>query len=126
VEPFAENIDTWIPRGNPNAAELFRTLVEQGFDGGYDAVRRYLARRLGSAGRPGPRVGPLSPPAVEAPPAARRLSFAVICRPEEAALTENWSNGAVEGQVNRLKVIKRQMYGRAGLALMRARVRKAS
>jgi transposase len=33
-----------------------------------------------------------------------------------------WSNGQVEGQINRLKVIKRQMYGRAGFALLRARV----
>jgi transposase len=42
-----------------------------------------------------------------------------------AALTEEWSNGPVEGQVNRLKLIKRQMYGRAGWELLRARVRKA-
>jgi transposase len=40
-----------------------------------------------------------------------------------AALTENWSNGPVEGQVNRLKTIKRQMYGRAGFELLRARAR---
>jgi transposase len=39
-----------------------------------------------------------------------------------AALQEKWSNGPVEGHVNRLKVIKRQMYGRAGLPLLRARV----
>jgi transposase len=39
-----------------------------------------------------------------------------------AALTEGWSNGPVEGQVNRLKAIKRSMYGRAGLTLLRARV----
>lgn len=39
-----------------------------------------------------------------------------------AALTEPWSNGQVEGQVNRLKTIKRSMYGRAGLDLLRARV----
>jgi transposase len=39
-----------------------------------------------------------------------------------AALTLPWSNGPVEGQVNRLKLIKRQMYGRAGFALLRARV----
>jgi hypothetical protein len=32
----------------------------------------------------------------------------------EAAITERWSNGPVEGQVNRLKTLKRQMYGRAG------------
>jgi len=40
----------------------------------------------------------------------------------EAALTLPWSNGPVEGQVNRLKVIKRQMYGRANFDLLRARV----
>jgi transposase len=40
----------------------------------------------------------------------------------EAALEEPWSNGQVEGQVNRLKLIKRQMYGRAGLELLRRRV----
>jgi transposase len=40
----------------------------------------------------------------------------------EAALQFSWSNGPVEGQVNRLKVIKRQMYGRANFDLLRARV----
>jgi transposase len=39
-----------------------------------------------------------------------------------AAVTEEWSNGPVEGHVNRLKTIKRQMYGRAGFVLLRARV----
>ena len=39
----------------------------------------------------------------------------------EAAVTERWSNGPVEGQVNRLKTLKRQMYGRAGVELLRAR-----
>lgn len=39
------------------------------------------------------------------------------------AMTERWSNGQVEGQVGRLKAIKRQMYGRAGMILLKARVR---
>jgi transposase len=39
-----------------------------------------------------------------------------------AALTEKWSNGPVEGQVNRLKLTKRSMFGRAGFQLLRARV----
>jgi transposase len=39
-----------------------------------------------------------------------------------AAVTMRWSNGPVEGHVNRLKTIKRQMYGRAGFVLLRARV----
>jgi transposase len=39
-----------------------------------------------------------------------------------AAVETRWSSGQVEGQVNRLKAIKRQMYGRAGFNLLRARV----
>jgi transposase len=37
-------------------------------------------------------------------------------------VTEPWSNGPVEGQINRLKTLKRQMYGRAGVELLRARL----
>jgi len=33
-----------------------------------------------------------------------------------------WSNAMVEGHVNRLKLIERQMYGRAKFDLLRARV----
>ena len=40
----------------------------------------------------------------------------------EAAVSEPWSNGPVEGQLNRLKMLKRQMYGRAGIELLRARL----
>jgi transposase len=39
-----------------------------------------------------------------------------------AAIDTSWSTGQVEGQINRLKMIKRQMYGRAGFELLRARV----
>ncbi|MDQ3649319.1 MAG: transposase [Acidobacteriota bacterium] len=39
-----------------------------------------------------------------------------------AALTSQWSNGQVEGHVNRLKMIKRMMYERAKPDLLRARV----
>jgi hypothetical protein len=40
----------------------------------------------------------------------------------ELAIETPWNNGPIEGQINRLKVIKRQMYGRAGFELLRARV----
>ncbi len=43
-----------------------------------------------------------------------------------AALTTPWSNGQTEGQVNRLKTIKRQMYGHAGFDLLRRRVLMAA
>ena len=39
-----------------------------------------------------------------------------------AALQLPWSNGMVEGQIHRLKLIKRQMYGRASFDLLRLRV----
>jgi len=39
-----------------------------------------------------------------------------------AAIVEAWSNGQTEGQVTKLKLIKRQMYGRGKLDLLRARL----
>ncbi|MEU1844161.1 ISL3 family transposase [Micromonospora sediminicola] len=39
-----------------------------------------------------------------------------------AGLTQPWSSGPVEGHVNRIKTLKRQMYGRANLDLLRKRV----
>jgi transposase len=39
-----------------------------------------------------------------------------------AALQYPWSNGQAEGQINRLKLIKRKMYGRANFDLLRQRV----
>jgi transposase len=38
------------------------------------------------------------------------------------AVLEPWSNGQTEGQINRLKTLKRAMYGRAGVDLLRARL----
>ena len=38
------------------------------------------------------------------------------------AITERWSNGQTEGQINRLKTLKRAMYGRARPELLRARL----
>jgi transposase len=179
LDRFAAEVDAWITQGGRNAADLYRQLLTQGCRASYDAVRRFVSRRLGSTGRPGPRVGPLSPPAPAAP-SARQLSFAIIRREEDrteeqqhqverlqagsaglqealglaasfaallrqtaqgtlgdwlaladgsgcaelrsfavglrqdeaavtAALTDSWSNGATEGHVNRLKLLKRSM-----------------
>ncbi len=53
-------------------------------------------------------------------------SFAVGLRKDlgavRAGLTEKWSNGPVEGFVHKLKLLKRQGYGRAGFELLRARM----
>lgn len=40
----------------------------------------------------------------------------------KAALTLTWSNGPVEGKINRLKLLKREMYGRANLDLLKIRL----
>ena len=53
-------------------------------------------------------------------------SFAAGLRQEHsavlAALSSAWSNGQTEGQVNRLKLLKRQMSGRANFDLLRLRI----
>jgi transposase len=195
LDGFAEHIEQWIAAGGRNAANLFRDLQAQGCAAGYDAVRRFVSRRLGSTHRPGPRTTPCAPPAPPRP-SPRQLSFEFLKRAEKreaeeqarvdrlrvepalrealelaesfaalvrkqgtasfsewlaqaeqsgcrelvgfaaglrqdeaavrAALTTPWSNGPVEGHVNRLKTIKRQMYGRAGFRLLRARVLAAA
>jgi transposase len=39
-----------------------------------------------------------------------------------AAITLPWSNGQTEGQITKLKLVKRQMYGRAKIDLLQARL----
>jgi transposase len=53
-------------------------------------------------------------------------SFVTGLRAEQDAVTNGlsmrWSSGSVEGHVNRIKMLKRQMYGRAGPDLLRRRI----
>jgi transposase len=44
----------------------------------------------------------------------------------KAAITYPWSTSPVEGRINRLKTLKRQMYGRAGCQLLRSRLLAAA
>ena len=44
----------------------------------------------------------------------------------KAGLTLEWSHGVTEGHIHRLKLVKRQGYGRAGFALLRQRVLQAA
>ncbi|WP_234885934.1 transposase, partial [Agrobacterium vitis] len=39
-----------------------------------------------------------------------------------AAISSTWSNGQTEGQITKLKLVKRQMYGRGKIDLLQARV----
>lgn len=56
-------------------------------------------------------------------PEIRRFAIGLLAdlRAINAALTLPWSNGQTEGQVNRLKLLKREMYGRAKLDLLNQR-----
>ena len=62
----------------------------------------------------------------EASPVSELRGFANGLRKDWAAVTAGltvpYSSGAVEGHVNRIKMIKRQMYGRAKPDLLRKRV----
>ena len=64
--------------------------------------------------------------AVEASGISELQNFAQGLRRDEAAvraaMQSEWSNGQTEGQVNRLKLLKRQLFGRAKFDLLRARV----
>ena len=64
----------------------------------------------------------------EAPPPLQRFARGVRADLDavRTGLTEAWSNGPTEGHVNKLKLVKRQMYGRAKFDLLRQRVLMAS
>jgi transposase len=61
-------------------------------------------------------------------PALRRFALGLQADLEavRAGLTEPWSTGPVEGQITKLKLLKRQGYGRAGFTLLRQRVLRAA
>jgi hypothetical protein len=59
------------------------------------------------------------------PPARWSFAHRDIIRDKaavRAAITEPWSNGQTEGQITKLKFVKRQMYGRAKIDLLQARL----
>ena len=91
------------------------------------ATMRQLAMRfrgLLKGSNPEPLDGWLSEAASSGIHGMRR--FAATLRQDlvafRNAISEPWSNGQTEGQINRLKTLKRSMYGRAGVELLRARM----
>ena len=63
-----------------------------------------------------------SPMATSSSPSSRGNAIVADQTAVTAALTQPWSNGQTEGQITKLKLVKRQMYGRAKLDLLRARL----
>jgi transposase len=106
-QQFRERLQERCPelRGAAKLAGEFRALVRDHRESGWDA---WLSQACG-------------------PDSVKELrGFAEGLRQDEAAMRAalrlEWSNGQVEGQVNRLKLIKRQMFGRAKFDLLRQRV----
>jgi hypothetical protein len=60
--------------------DLYRLLRERGCQSSYDAVRRYVIRRIGSRKKPGQGIGEVQPPAPRLP-TARQFSFDFIRSP---------------------------------------------
>ena len=93
------------------------------------AAARSLAQRLGAMARERrPDLLDEWLQACRTSGIAELSNFATYIERDSAAvragLTERWSNGQTEGRITRLKLIKRQMYRRAGFDLLRRRVLK--
>ena len=52
-------------------------------------------------------------------PGRSKQHTAVVLLAEDQGLTSLWNSAPAEGRVNHIKMIKRQMFGRAGLPLLR-------
>uniref|UniRef100_UPI0035946B39 hypothetical protein n=1 Tax=Streptomyces umbrinus TaxID=67370 RepID=UPI0035946B39 len=81
---------------------MWEEITERGYRGGHGPVHDYLCPLWTTSRSPAVR-----------PPFANGLERdldAVV-----AGLSTSWSSGVVEGHVNRIKMLKRQMFGRAGV-----------
>ena len=196
VDPFGQMLRRWWDEGDHNAHSLFQRIRAEGYPGGRDMVRRFVApwrtaaereRLCGPKAKSPPKQRPLVPSSnrlswlmlqediersgherrllerlaevyvpvrlardrvIEFGDAVRRRDLAALTTwatrarqsevpleirsfaegilrdwPEvSAAIEHDYSNGRTEGHVNRLKLIKRKMYGRAKFDLLRIRV----
>lgn len=85
--------------------------------------RRLIHERDAAALEPWLRTAELSPvPEVRGFAAGLRRDQAAV----QAALDQAWSSGRVEGQITKIKLVKRQMYGRGSVELLKRRVMRAS
>jgi transposase len=127
--PSARKITTWLMTRPDNLAEDDAAALAAittacphlaGLSGHIRAFAEMLTRRTGQADLAGWLA------AAEASSLDQLASFARGIRKDHAAvlnaLTLPHSNGKVEGTVNKIKMLKRQMYGRASTELLRQRV----
>jgi transposase len=127
--PLTPRRATWLVLRRPEQRDagddrLIRQLKDQHAD---LAVAIELAQEFAAIVRQPAAVDPLdgwlTRVAQSAVPALQRFAKGLLddYPAVQAGLTLPWSNGAVEGQINRLKMLKRTMYGRASLDLLSRR-----
>ena len=141
LDPWREMLERRWAEGCRNGAQLWRELCLAGFGGGLRVVTEWATRQRLAAPTAEPVTATVESAAKAPRPAAypaRRvarmltadLSSLAGLRQDEAAiravLTLPWSSGQVEGQVTRLKLVKRQGYGRAKLDPLKARMVRAA
>ena len=130
--PSVRDVVTALLRPEPKRSDEEKTLLES-LDELWEPFRRFRASaqsfmELVRAPKAGDQSTALTDwiVAAQCSDVADLVSFAVGVKKDQAAVVAGlslpWNNGPVEGSVNRLKMIKRQMYGRAGFALLRRRV----
>ncbi|KOU14096.1 hypothetical protein ADK52_37105 [Streptomyces sp. WM6372] len=122
LDPYKSHLDKRWAEGFTNAIQLHSELQALGYRGSYQIISDYPRPRRRRRIRV---VGPwfVSARAEELP---GLHSFATGLEKDWDAvvqgLTSQWSSGPVEGRVNHIKMVKRQMFGRAKLPLLRKRV----
>lgn len=144
LELWLVQLDEAWSGGCRNGAELWRRLRLAGFGGSLRVVTEWATRRrrAKAAQASGPRKGPSArkiammlsqkraPSGLDTwlddASSSAMTSFARGLRDDQpavaATLSLPWSNGQTGGQITKLKLVKHQMYGRAKLDLLRARL----
>lgn len=127
------NLEVEWTGGCRNAAELWRRLRARGFVDSLRVVTEWAARRRRAESATDQQLQKVSSAGtidefaswMEVADDSLIASFArSITKDHDAvhvAISEPWSSGQVEGQVNKLKLVKRQMSGRAMIDLLEAR-----
>jgi transposase len=120
---FAERFGPRLPRRAQRSAGAAGLRLRFGWTAGGEAGARLAAAaepdQAGATRPASPTHGALA----AAPGSARRRPAQTGHRAAvDAAVTTAWSNGQTEGQLHRLKLIKRQGSGRATLDLLRSRL----
>src|SRR5260370_66522 len=116
-------LERWS-QGERNAARLYREISERRYSGYATMVRTYVAHLRSTTGNSAPFRSWMEHAIRSGIPELKSF-VAGIERDYDAvhaALRLPWSQGITEGKVNKLKTLKRVMYGRAGFALLRQRL----